>query len=131
MERQRRRDTGPELALRRALHAVGLRYRVNYPVPGRARRTIDIVFPARRVAVFVDGCFWHGCPQHAVQPRHNRDWWVAKIAANKERDKDTEALLTANGWTVVRLWEHESLAAQVSAVQRALVGPQAGSTDPQ
>jgi DNA mismatch endonuclease (patch repair protein) len=101
-----RRDTGCELLLRRQLHAAGLRYRVNFPVPGNRRRTIDIAFTRAKVAVFVDGCFWHGCPEHGTQPRANADWWSQKLAANQARDADTTALLEAAGWAVVRVWEH-------------------------
>ena len=107
MSRQGRRDTGPEVALRRALHARGLRFRVVYPVPGQRRRTIDIAFTRRKVAVFVDGCFWHGCPEHGVRPRSNSSWWREKLAANQARDQDTNRLLEESGWAVVRIWEHE------------------------
>lgn len=117
-----RRDTAPELALRRALHAAGYRYRVVYPVPGNRRRTIDIAFTRARVAVFVDGCFWHGCPQHGTQPRANYAWWRTKLAANEVRDRDTDRLLNETGWRVVRIWEHEDLDAAVSAVTSALAG---------
>lgn len=103
----RRRDTGPELALRRALHALGLRYRVTYPVPGNRRRTIDIAFTRAKVAVFVDGCFWHGCPEHGTKPRANADWWEQKLTANITRDRDTDELLADAGWVVRRLWEHD------------------------
>ncbi|MBD9699191.1 very short patch repair endonuclease [Flavimobilis sp. GY10621] len=107
MSAARRRDTAPELALRRALHARGLRYRVTYPVPGNRRRTIDVAFTRAKVAVFVDGCFWHGCPEHGTQPHANAGWWATKLAANAARDRDTDRLLTDAGWTVVRVWEHE------------------------
>ena len=107
MSRQGRRDTGPEVALRRALHARGLRFRVVYPVPGQRRRTIDIAFTRRKVAVLVDGCFWHGCPEHGVKPRSNSSWWREKLAANHARDRDTDRLLGEAGWAVVRIWEHE------------------------
>lgn len=103
-----RRDTGAELALRRALHSRGLRYRVTYPVPGQRRRTIDVAFTRAKVAVFVDGCFWHGCPEHGTMPRSNSEWWTTKLAANHARDRDTDRVLEAQGWTVVRVWEHES-----------------------
>lgn len=103
----RRRDNGPELALRRRLHAAGLRYRVAWPVPGQRRRTIDIAFTRLRLAVYVDGCFWHGCPLHATFPRSNADWWQRKLAANRARDADVTAQLEALGWTVLRVWEHE------------------------
>lgn len=103
---QRTKDTAPEVALRHLLHADGYRYRVNYKVPGMARRTIDVAFPGRRVAVFVDGCFWHGCPIHGVPPKHNAQWWADKIGRNRARDLETTAHLEALGWTVVRVWEH-------------------------
>jgi DNA mismatch endonuclease (patch repair protein) len=106
MSRQPRRDTGPELALRRLLHAAGYRYRVNYPVPGTPRRSIDIAFTRAKVAVFVDGCFWHGCPDHGQVPAANSAWWTAKLDRNRERDVATAAHLSAIGWTVLRLWEH-------------------------
>lgn len=109
MERQRRRDTEPELLLRRALFASGKRYRVNYPVPGIGRRTIDIAFPRQKMAVFVDGCFWHSCPLHGVQPKNAPGWWEAKLAGNVTRDRDTDAHLASLGWRVIRVWEHEAL----------------------
>lgn len=106
MSRQRIRDTAPEVALRRELHRRGLRYRVEFPLP-IPRRRADIAFPKRRVAIFVDGCFWHGCPVHVTSPKTNGDWWTKKLAANKCRDEDTNARLEAAGWVVVRMWEHE------------------------
>ena len=107
MRANRRRDTGPELALRRGLHARGLRYRVDVPLPFDRRRRADIVFPRLRVAVYVDGCFWHGCPDHGPTPRSNTDFWLAKIARNRARDADTDVRLEAEGWTVLRYWEHD------------------------
>jgi DNA mismatch endonuclease (patch repair protein) len=107
MRRQRERDTAPELMVRRYLHAAGLRFRTAVPVPGRPRRTIDIAFTRRRIAVFVDGCFWHRCPQHATGPRANGEWWQAKLQRNVERDLETNDLLEAAGWRVVRIWEHQ------------------------
>ncbi|WP_331394259.1 very short patch repair endonuclease [Actinomyces polynesiensis] len=121
MVSQARSDTSPELALRRELFAMGLRYRIQFPVPGRPRRTIDIAFPRAKVAIFVDGCFWHGCPTHSVPPKHNADWWRSKLESNRQRDSNTTALLQAEGWTVLRFWEHEdprATAAQVRAVLR-------------
>lgn len=102
----RGRDTIPELAIRRRLHAAGLRYRVNFaPLGGRFRA--DIVFPRCRIAVFIDGCFWHGCPEHATLPKQNSDYWLPKLRRNIERDRETTSRLEATGWTVLRFWEHE------------------------
>ncbi len=95
------------MALRRELHALGLRYRVDHPVLPGVRRRPDVVFTAARVAVFVDGCFWHRCPQHATQPKNNATWWVEKLQRTVDRDRDTDQRLAAAGWTVVRVWEHE------------------------
>lgn len=103
----RGRDNPREKAVRRLLHAAGLRFRVHHPIPGRPRRTIDIAFTRVRIAVFIDGCFWHGCPRHATSPKANAEWWQAKIAQNRLRDLDTSEYLTARGWQVVRAWEHE------------------------
>ncbi|MGA4985373.1 very short patch repair endonuclease [Streptomyces cellulosae] len=120
MSRQNRRDTAPEVAVRRILHAGGLRYRVNVPVPGMPRRTIDIVFPKAKVAVFLDGCFWHGCPQHATSPKSNAEWWRTKLGKNVARDAETTEHLTQEGWTVLRFWEHEP-PGEVAAAVRATV----------
>lgn len=106
MANMRRRDTKPELALRSALHALGLRFSVDRSIEG-TRRRVDIVFRTERVAVFVDGCFWHSCPEHRTVPKRNREWWLNKLAANRRRDSDTDATLAANGWTVLRFWEHD------------------------
>jgi DNA mismatch endonuclease (patch repair protein) len=111
------------MALRRLLHAAGLRYRVEHRVPGLPRRTVDIALPGRRLAVFVDGCFWHGCPDHSRPPRSNTDWWVAKLAANRERDRSTTAHLEAAGWTVLRIWEHEDPRAAADRVLLAAGRP--------
>lgn len=102
------RDTIPELALRRAVHALGLRYRVNV-VPSRSMppRRADLVFSSSRVAVFLDGCFWHGCPIHGETPRANRDWWRQKINRNRQRDLETTQVLERESWGVLRVWEHE------------------------
>jgi DNA mismatch endonuclease, patch repair protein len=109
---QRVRDTEAEMALRRLLHRRGLRYRVHRrPLPA-LRRVADLVFGASRVAVFVDGCFWHGCPEHATWPKTNAEFWRTKIERNFERDRETDRLLMDAGWTPCRVWEHEdSLAA--------------------
>ena len=120
MSKQRRRDTAPELALRRELHRRGVRFFVDRaPVPGMRRRA-DLVFPRKHVAVYVDGCFWHRCPQHATDPRNNAEWWAAKLAANVARDRDTDVRLVEQGWRVVRVWEHESAPAAADKVQAAL-----------
>ena len=93
--------------MRRLLHARGLRYRVAYAVPGIRRRTIDVAFTRQRVAVFIDGCFWHGCADHGTSPAANAEWWRTKLATNRERDLDTTQRLEEMGWTVLRFWEHE------------------------
>jgi DNA mismatch endonuclease, patch repair protein len=107
MRANRGRDTGPELAVRRALHAMGLRYRVDHPLPFDRRRRADIAFTRAKVAVFIDGCFWHGCPEHGTTPRTNSRFWSEKIERNRERDTDTTKRLDELGWTVLRFWEHE------------------------
>jgi DNA mismatch endonuclease, patch repair protein len=122
MRRQARKHTKPELALRQTLHARGLRYRVGLRVPGLARRTMDIAFTRARVAVFVDGCFWHGCPVHATWPTANADWWAAKINKNRERDGLTTAHLLELGWAVVRVWEHEAPAEAANRIEAIVLG---------
>ncbi|WP_211099822.1 very short patch repair endonuclease [Azospirillum brasilense] len=107
MARVRQKGTSAELNLRRVLHARGLRYRLHVPLLTKPRRVADIVFPAARVAVFVDGCFWHGCPEHASWPKSNAEFWREKIEANRLRDADTDQRLMALGWYVVRIWEHD------------------------
>lgn len=108
MRLNRRRDSRPELALRRELHRCGLRFRVDLPirVPGRLVRP-DVVFTRARIAVFVDGCFWHCCPDHGNVPRANSSYWSPKLARNVARDRAVDSVLPANGWQVVRAWEHE------------------------
>lgn len=122
MRRQRSKDTAPELALRRAMFARGLRYQVHrQPLPG-LRRTADVVFPRQRIAVFLDGCFWHGCEAHGNVPRPNGWYWPEKILQNKRRDQETTRLLLTAGWTVIRAWEHEPpelVAQRVEALVRA------------
>ena len=120
MGRLRRRDTAPEMLLRRELHRRGRRFRVAMRVPGNNRRTIDIAFTRQRVAVMVDGCFWHGCPAHGSAPSSNAAWWRTKLAANAARDADTDALLRAAGWRVIRVWEHVSASAAADLVETAL-----------
>ena len=122
MKRAKRRDTKPELAVRSELHRRGLRFFVDRaPLPGMRRRG-DIVFPKARVAVYIDGCFWHGCPDHGTSPKANAAWWREKIAANQARDRDTDDKLRAAGWTPMRVWEHEppiEAANRVAAVVQA------------
>lgn len=122
MSRQARKDTGPELAVRRLLHRSGLRYRVNVPVPGMPRRTMDISFSRARVAVFLDGCFWHGCPQHATSPKANAEWWRTKLDRNMARDRETDEHLAGQGWTVLRFWEHESAVDVARLIDAAVRG---------
>jgi DNA mismatch endonuclease (patch repair protein) len=107
MKANKGRDTRPELAIRRLLHAAGFRYRVNTRPMLELRRTADIVFPRAKVAVFIDGCFWHGCPEHYQRPLANREYWDDKVLKNRERDAVTNAVLTQAQWTVLRFWEHE------------------------
>lgn len=118
MARQRTRDTQPELLLRRDLHRKGLRYRVDAALPGMPRRRADILFTRAKVAVFVDGCFWHGCPEHKTSPANNGAWWAAKLARNVERDRETNAHLTSLGWTVLRVWEHENMQHAATDIER-------------
>ncbi|MFD0850889.1 very short patch repair endonuclease [Actinomadura adrarensis] len=107
MQANKSRDTKPELALRRAVHSLGLRYRVSLrPLPA-IRRTADLVFTRAKVAVFLDGCFWHGCPQHHTKARTNADYWAEKVVRNRERDAETDQVLDDAGWQVIRVWEHE------------------------
>jgi len=101
------RDTPAEMKIRRRLHRMGLRYRVDFPVLDRPRRRADIAFTRARVTVFVDGCFWHGCPEHGTWPKSNADFWRDKIETNRRRDRDTDERLAAAGWKVIRVWEHE------------------------
>ena len=120
MARIGQRDTAAELRVRRLLHAAGLRYRIQYPVPGRPRRTIDVAFTRLRVAVFVDGCYWHGCPLHATQSKTNAEWWRSKIDANRQRDADTNRALIERGWFVIRIWEHQSPVEAAAEIERAV-----------
>ena len=123
MSAQRSKDTAPELALRSRLHRMGLRYRTHVAPLATLRRRADIVFGPARVAVFVDGCFWHGCPEHGRRRHAVNGWyWPEKIARNQRRDADTDRQLEAAGWLVVRVWEHEDheqVAARVAELVRA------------
>lgn len=126
MSRQRTRDTEPELVLRRDLHRRGLRYRVDAPIPGMPRRRADLLFTRAKVAVMVDGCFWHSCPEHGTMPAKNGEWWATKLARNIERDRETDAHLASLGWTVVRVWEHEDM---ISAAERIVHVVRPATTD--
>lgn len=107
MKANRGRDTKPELALRRAVHALGLRYRVSARPIKAIRRTADLVFTKAKVAVFMDGCFWHGCPIHHTVAVTNAEFWAEKVRRTRERDAETDRLLREAGWRVLRVWEHE------------------------
>jgi DNA mismatch endonuclease (patch repair protein) len=121
MKGNRRRDTQPELALRKAMHKRGLRYRVDFPVAAGSRRVRpDAVFTRQWVAVFLDGCFWHRCPNHGVAPRANSDYWAPKLARNVERDREVDAALGLGGWMVIRIWEHEDAEAAAERVEIAV-----------
>ena len=134
MKANRRTDTKPELALRHALHRLGYRYRKDFRLDLDSGRRVrpDIAFTARKVAVFVDGCFWHACPEHGSKPRANEWYWGPKLIKNVERDRVNDAALILAGWTVIRLWEHVPLDEAVTTVITALAaaGPLAPATAP-
>nr|WP_157383097.1 very short patch repair endonuclease [Nonomuraea coxensis] len=120
MQSNRGKGTRPELALRRAVHALGLRYRVSIrPLPS-VRRTADLVFTKAKVAVFMDGCFWHGCPDHHTKSATNAEYWAEKVRRNRERDAETDRLLQEAGWTVIRVWEHEEATLSAEMVAEAV-----------
>lgn len=119
MSATRRRDTACELAVRRALGSHGLRYRIDYPLPINGRRRADLAFVSRRLAVFIDGCFWHGCAEHRTHPKTNALWWKQKIDANVTRDRDTDRRMRQAGWRVLRVWEHENYEAAAERILRA------------
>jgi DNA mismatch endonuclease (patch repair protein) len=122
MSRQRSRDTAIEVALRRELHRLGLRYRVHRRPVRAVRREADVVFGPAKVAVFVDGCFWHGCPEHGTWPKRNGEFWRAKIEANRVRDANTDLVLAEAGWLAVRVWEHEPPDAAAARVHDVVLG---------
>lgn len=121
MQGNKARDTSAELAVRRLLHARGLRYRVNYRPLRELRRTADIVFTRQKIAVLIDGCFWHGCPEHYTRPTANREFWDAKVERNQARDADTGRVLEEQGWTVLRFWEHEGAADVADTIAAAVL----------
>jgi DNA mismatch endonuclease (patch repair protein) len=121
MRRNGRCDTRPEALLRSELHRLGLRFRKDYPLrdAGRVVRP-DVVFTRARLAIFIDGCFWHSCPVHGNQPRANTDYWGPKLALNVARDRAVDARLAAAGWRVLRFWEHDDPAASAARIGEAL-----------
>lgn len=120
MAKVRQKGTDAEMVLRRELYRRGLRYRVNYEVLKKPRRVADVAFPGLMIAVFVDGCFWHGCPEHASWPKQNAGFWRQKIEVNRLRDADTNDRLSQRGWTVLRFWEHESPTESAESVVRVV-----------
>lgn len=123
MRANRKRDTSPEVGLRRQLHRLGLRYVLGKKLPTTPPALPDLIFPRAKVAVFVDGCFWHGCSVHGVRPRTNALYWAKKIRTNKERDQRVDRALNTLGWLPVRVWEHDDLgkaAAQIAELIRRL-----------
>lgn len=122
MQQQRSEDTRPERELRQELHRRGLRFRLHRKIVVGTNRRADIVFGPARVAVFVDGCFWHGCPRHGKRESSVNSWyWPDKIARNVDRDRDTDARLRSDGWLVVRIWEHEERARAADRIERAVL----------
>ena len=121
MRSNRRRDTSPELAIRRAVHALGLRFRVDARPLSDINRRADLVFRRARVAVFVDGCYWHGCPDHYNPPRTNSGYWSSKIGRNRSRDALVDSELQAAGWSPLRIWEHEPTEAALDRVVQAVM----------
>jgi len=117
MRSNKSRDTKPELALRSAVHARGLRYRVSAKPLAGVRRTADLVFTRAKVAVFLDGCFWHGCPEHHTVASANAKFWADKVDGNRKRDRDTDSRLAEAGWVSVRIWEHEDVAEAARRVE--------------
>jgi DNA mismatch endonuclease, patch repair protein len=118
MRRTKRSGTRPELALRSALHRRGLRFVVDRPVPGCSRRRrADVLLRGAEIAVFVDGCFWHSCPEHSHLPKTNTNWWRLKFRGIARRDRDTDEQITAAGWLVVRVWEHQDADAAARAIE--------------
>lgn len=120
MKATHRRSTKPERLLCEELDRLGLKYMIDQaPIPGLRRRA-DVCFSEARVAAFVDGCFWHGCPQHGTFPKANHDWWQAKIETNRQRDMDTDRSLADAGWIVLRFWEHEAASDAARIIAEAL-----------
>ena len=122
MQANRGRDTRPEIAVRSLLHRRGLRFRTRHTIrlDGRRWTRPDVVFTRARVAVFIDGCFWHSCPEHGTEPRQNAGYWAPKLVKNVERDRDTDAQLVARGWLALRAWDHEDAAFVVDRIAAAV-----------
>jgi DNA mismatch endonuclease, patch repair protein len=121
MRRNGRRDTKPERTLRSLLHANGLRFRKDYAVRAGDRLVRpDVVFTRQRIAIFLDGCYWHACPQHGTQPRRNSEYWTDKLKRNIARDKVVNQALSACGWRVIRVWEHEDPAEAAETIAAAV-----------
>lgn len=126
MQSNRSRDTKPELQLRSELHRRGLRYFVDRaPIEGFRRRA-DVLFPRKKIAVFIDGCFWHGCPEHFTVAKTNAEYWADKVAGNRQRDRDTDERLHAVGWTVIRVWEHQDVIAVADQVEQMVRADSSG-----
>lgn len=121
MQANRAAETGPERRIRSLLFRMGLRYRKQYPAPPNGRSRIDIAFPRERVAVFINGCFWHGCPEHATWPKRNAEYWSAKVLANRQRDASIDAALSEAGWLVLRIWEHEDPSTAAARIAEAVL----------
>ena len=118
MAKVRQKGTDAEVALRREMYRIGLRYRIDYEVLKRPRRVADVAFPGRKIAIFVDGCFWHRCPDHGTAPKNNGKWWADKLDANVARDRRNDDELRKLGWTTVHVWEHEDPAAAAEAITK-------------
>jgi DNA mismatch endonuclease (patch repair protein) len=133
MKANRKTGSKPEVRLRSALHRSGMRFRKNLELRlGSLRVRPDIVFTRAKVAVFVDGCFWHGCDAHGTQPHVNHGYWAAKLQRNRKRDQVVDTVLRDAGWTVLRVWEHDPVDGAVVALQEAMTGvttPDSGRTE--
>ena len=129
MQSQRREDTEPERRLRSSLHRKGLRFRKNYVPEESFRCRADIVFLSAKVCVFVDGCYWHGCPDHFSLPQTNKEWWEEKIEGNVRRDARQSRELRQRGWTVLRVWEHEIIGEELEAVIERVMQAVRGSEE--
>ncbi|WP_281504711.1 very short patch repair endonuclease [Williamsia sp. DF01-3] len=122
MSRQRRKNTAPEVEVRRELHARGVRFRTDVKLERDLRTRADIAWRRLKLAIFIDGCFWHGCPEHATRPAANAEWWAVKLDGNIARDRRTDAILADRGWTVLRFWEHQAPADVADAIVAVLRG---------